>query len=246
VARSSRPKAVARSAHSKPSRTSRRRIDLRDLPWRKIISIALVVGVVASLVYWKLDIEAVHATAARLNGVVAFALLVVLPLAGFPASILHVAAGIRFGIVLGLALVSLSILIQLLASYALVRLWKQRFESSRWIKKIRERIPKGAHASVCVFTVLLPGAPYAAVNYTLPLIGTPLRTFILCAWPLHTLRSTVTVAFGHHSADLTAAKLAVLIAYAVTILGACWWTYRRLQSRFEGPQRAAGDRKRRA
>jgi uncharacterized membrane protein YdjX (TVP38/TMEM64 family) len=178
-----------------------------------------------------------------LNGVAAFAGLVVLPLVGFPASILHVAAGIRFGAPLGLALVSLSILIQLLASYAIVRIWRSYFARASWLKKLRARIPEGAHTSVSIFTVLLPGAPFTAVNYLLPSIGVPLRTFILCAWPLHTLRSTVTVTFGDQSAHLTATRLAVLTAYALAILGVSWWTYRRLQSQLAGRRPAAGGRK---
>jgi uncharacterized membrane protein YdjX (TVP38/TMEM64 family) len=219
---------------------------LSELPWARIASVLIVIAVLAIALYRQIDMEAVHAYAARLNGAVAFALLTVLPLLGFPASVLHVAAGIRFGAALGLALVSLSILIQLLASYALVRVWRPHFERARWLRKLRARIPEGAHASVSVFTVLLPGAPYAAINYVLPLVGVPLRTFVLCAWPLHTLRSTITVALGHHSAHLTVTRLVVLIAYALTILGASWWMYHRLQSQFSGRPPAAGDRKPRA
>src|SRR5687768_2802016 len=165
------PPAVAR-----PSRPFR----LGELPWRRIGIIAVVFGAIAALLYSKVDIETVHARADDFNGFIAFALLVVLPLFGFPASLLHVAAGIRFGAGLGLALVSLSILIQLFASYGIVRLWRDRLEKSRWLKRLRERIPGGAHASVCTFGVLLPGAPYAAINLVLPLLGVPLRTFILC------------------------------------------------------------------
>ncbi len=230
-----------------PARAPRRRrlppLKLADLPWGKIATVALIIGAVAALLYSQLDIESVHRQAARLNAGVAFALLVVLPMLGFPASLLHIAAGIRFGAGLGLALVSLSILLQLLASYALVHFWRERFERSRWLKRVRERIPEGAHASVTIFTVFLPGAPYTAVNYVLPLLGVPLRTFLLCAWPLHTLRSTVTVLLGDQSAHLTATRLAVLIGYALLILTASWWTYRRLQSQFSNQPRAAGDRK---
>ena len=219
---------------------------LADLPWARIAVTVVVASAIAALLYSRIDMAAVHAQAARLNGGLAFALLVLLPLVGFPASVLHVAAGIRFGALLGWGLVALSILLQLLASYALVRCWRPRFERARWLRKIRNRIPPGAQPSVCVFTVLLPGAPYAAINYVLPLLGTPLRTFLLCAWPLHALRSTVTVVFGDQSAHLTAARLAVLLAYAVTILSASWWMYRRLQSRFANPPPAAGGRKPRA
>jgi len=200
-------------------------------------------GVVAAILYWTIDVDAVHATAARLPAGVAFALLVVLPLLGVPASMLHVAAGIRFGAALGYGLVVLSIALQLVASYTIVRLWRKRFERSRWLMRLRQRIPAGAHASVCAFTVLLPGAPFAAVNYSLPLLGVPLRTLLLCALPLHALRATVTVALGDQSGHLTAMRLGALLAYALLILGVCAWMFRRLQSQFAGPQPAADGRK---
>jgi uncharacterized membrane protein YdjX (TVP38/TMEM64 family) len=243
VARSFRLTAGRKSAGPRRPRPTRQPLRLADFPWGKIVCFALVLGVIAALVYSRIDLRRIHEQAAGFNGGLAFALLVVLPLVGFPASLLHLAAGIRFGAVLGLTLVSFSILLQLLASYGIVRLWRPWFEQARWLKKIRARIPHGAHAGVCVVTVLLPGAPYAAVNYVLSLMGVSLRTFILCAWPLHTLRSTITVLFGDQSAHLTAARLAVLMAYALTIFAASWWTYRRLQARFEGRRPTADDRK---
>ncbi len=212
-----------------------------SFPWKRIVAYIAGIAVVAAFAFHALDIERVHAIAARLNGGVAFALLTVLPLVGFPASILHIAAGIRFGIPLGLALVAASILLQLLASYALVHLFRDHFE--RWFAPLRRRIPAGAHASICVFAVLLPGAPFFAVNYVLPSLGVPLRTYLLCCLPLHVLRSTITVSFGDQSDHLTATRLAVLVAYALLLLGAGWWTYRRVKGQLEGPRKAAGGRK---
>lgn len=229
----------------KPASTRRRprpaRLDFSALPWKRIASVALGLALIAAFVFHGLDIGQVHAYAARLNGFVAFALLTVLPLVGFPASILHVAAGIRFGIPLGLALVAASIFLQLLASYALVHRFHDRF--AHRLAPLRDRIPPGAHASICVLAVLLPGAPFAAINYLLPFIGVPLRTYLLCCLPLHALRSTVTVSFGDQSDHLTPARLAALIAYALLILGASLWTYRRLKGQLGDPPAAGDDRK---
>ena len=111
------------------------------------------------LVHQLIDIEAVHARAEELNGWVAFGFLAILPLVGFPVSVLHIAAGIRFGAGWGMLIVSGSILLQLLASYAIVHHWRDWLEKTRWIRRLRERVPEGAHTSICVFTVLLPGAP---------------------------------------------------------------------------------------
>lgn len=223
-------------------RTRRRSLPkLNELPWRAIAGYAAVVVILLALLYRQIDFQEVHATARRLNAAVAFGLLVILPLVGFPASVLHVAAGVRFGPHVGLGLVALSILLQLLASYGLVHLFREQFD--RRLARLRKRVPKGTHASICVITVLLPGAPFAAINYVLPLIGVPLRTYLLCCLPIHVLRSTVTVTLGGHSHQLTPARLAGLAAYALLILGLSWWTYRRLQSRLEDPPSTADGRK---
>jgi uncharacterized membrane protein YdjX (TVP38/TMEM64 family) len=196
-----------------------------------------VLGAMGFFLSRRSELEAVHEYAARLNGGVAFALLVVLPLLGFPASVLHVAAGVRFGAPLGLALVSLSIVIQLFASYGFVRLWRHHFSArlAHW----RSRVPRGAHGSICVVTVLLPGAPFSVVNYILPLIGVPLRTYVLCCWPLHTLRATVTVLLGGETGHFTTTRVLVLMGYALLLLVASGWTYRRLRRQLAAPRAAA-------
>lgn len=229
-----------------PGNKARRKRGLPPVPWKRLIPFVVGFALIIGLFSYFGDIDAVHAAADRLNPFAAFALLAILPLFGFPASILHIVAGIRFGGKLGLLLVSLSILLQLFASYAIVKLWRDRLDRSKWLRQVRERLPEGTHSSICVFTVLLPGAPYSAINYVLPLIGVPLRTFILCCWPLHTLRSTITVFFGDQSDRLSPARLAVLVVYALSIFAVSWWMYRRVRSQLEGPPSAAGDRKPRA
>lgn len=204
---------------------------------------ACLIATAALLLYRQIDVGQVHAAAERFNGVAAFALLAVLPLAGFPASVLHVAAGIRFGSGLGLLLVAASIFLQLLASYAIVHLWRHRLARWAWVQRLRRRIPRGAHASLCVFAVLLPGAPYSGINYVLPLMGVPFRTYLCCCLPLHTFRATVTVFLGDHSDHLTGARLAWLVGYALLILGASAWMFHRLRSQLGDPPARAGGRK---
>src|SRR5947209_6946371 len=88
---------------------SRAPLDLRALPWKRMLGFVIGMGVIAALVFHAIDVDGLHERAAQLNGFAAFALLTLLPLVGFPASLLHVAAGFRFGIPLGLALVAASI-----------------------------------------------------------------------------------------------------------------------------------------
>lgn len=198
--------------------------------------IAVVIAGLA-LLYGQLDLEAVRAKAQQLNGGVAFILLTLLPLLGFPASPLHVAAGVRFGVPMGLALVWLSIFLQMLASYGLVH-WQRRFFERRF-KKIRERIPAGAHVPVTIFTMLIPGAPYFAQNYTLPLLGVPLRLFLGICLPMHAARSVIAVVLGGQSHQLTLGWGLLMLAYATLILSVSWWAFRRIRAAL-GDQPPAG------
>lgn len=226
---------------SSPARPPAAPFRLAELPWGRIAVGCALAAAATAFLFSRIDVHELHRTAARMPAVPAFALLAVLPLIGFPASVLHVAAGIRFGAPLGLALVAASIAFQLVASHFIVQRWRDRFERASWIRKVRRRLPQGTHSSICVFAVLLPGAPYAAINYALPLIGVRLRTFLLCCFPIHVLRSSITVVLGDQSDRLTPARLAVLAGYALLIAGASWWMYRRVKRQFGDQPAAAGD-----
>jgi len=208
--------------------------------WRTwLIGLPLIVGFY--LLSRAIDLDTVHAYADRLNGFVAFALLTILPLLGFPVTILHVTAGIKFGRSLGLTLVAVSILLQLLASYGLVH-WRRKF-FARKFKDAREKIPAGAHGPVTLFTLLLPGVPYFAKNYVIPVIGVPLRTFLAWSLPIHVARSAVSVIFGDESNDLTPARITALAAYFAATLGASWWAFQRIREKVEDPPARGGGRK---
>src|SRR5687768_13498384 len=86
---------------------------------RLVIFGAVIVALVGLvLLYRQIDMVALHQRAQGVNGVLVFALVTVLPLFGFPQSVAHAVAGVRFGFGPGLALVAVSIVLQLLASYA--------------------------------------------------------------------------------------------------------------------------------
>lgn len=202
---------------------------------------AVVIVAVLILFHREFDLKTVHGMAERMNGGLAFFLLTVLPLVGFPASVLHVVAGMRFGIPLGLALVNLTILLQMLASFALVH-WRKKFFAARF-KSVREKIPPGSHSAVTVFTMLVPGAPYCAQNYVLPLLGVPLRIYIGIGLPMHAARTIIAVVFGDQSAQLTVGRVALMVAYTALVLLASWWALRRMQAKLGDQPPGADGRK---
>jgi uncharacterized membrane protein YdjX (TVP38/TMEM64 family) len=209
--------------------------------WWKVLAVVAVIAGAWALAARGVDMHTVHEKAARLNGALAFVLLILLPLSGVPIAILHFAMGVRFGIVLGLALVAVSIPLQLLAFYGLVR-WKKEFFRDKF-KTLRGRVPPNAREAATVFTLLIPGAPFFAQNYALALMGVPFRTCLRWAFPLHFARATMTVILGDQSDKLTPGRIAWLGLYALLLLGASWWSYRRLQARLTGRRRAGSGRK---
>lgn len=217
-----------------------------ELDRRKVITLALIVLACVGLafLYGQIDMPALHERAQRINGPLIFVLMTVLPLVGFPVSVTNAIAGVRFGLGLGMALVAVSIVLQLLASYALVkaapRLFAHRLDS------LRRRLPKAAHGPLTVFTLVVPGVPYFAKNYVLPLVGVPLGTFLLWGIPIHVAKSLVGVLFGDMSDHLTPARIAGFAAYAIGITVACAWSFRRLQAQMKNQRSTAGGRKRRA
>ena len=216
---------------------------LSALPWRAILVGVLIVGA-AALLSRKVDVKQVHEYTEQLDGWLVFVLITVLPLLGFPVTVLHVVAGMRWGPTVALPLVALSIVLQLLASYALVRLFRPVFEKR--LARFREKIPDGAHGPVTLFTALLPGVPYFIKNYMLPLIGVPLRIYLLWCVPLHVARSSVAVIFGDQSDELTPGRIAGFAVYFVLITLSCAWVFRRIRAEVAGPSPAANGQTRNA
>lgn len=213
-----------------------------ELDWRMVVKLVVAVLAIAalSLLYRQIDVAALHRRAEAINGIWVFVLMTVLPLVGFPVSVTHAVAGVRFGLGLGWALVAVSIVLQLLASYALVKSLPDFF--SHRFERVRQRLPHTAHVPLTLFTLLLPGVPYFAKNYVLPLAGVPLRTYLLWSAPIHIARSIVGILFGDMSDHLTPARVTGFVIYALAITATCAWAFRRLQAQVQAPPPAAGDR----
>ncbi len=215
--------------------------------WRQRIRpthVLLGVACLAALVglYWLyglINIDALHAEAARLDGGWVFVAITLLPLAGFPVSVLHVIAGVRFGAGMGLLLVGISIAIQLVASHALVRLAPDFF--ARRVEPLRRRLPQAAHRPLTQFTMLLPGAPYFAQNYVLPLMGVPLGTYLIWGFLIHLVRSISGIIFGDVSDDLTLPRLGGFLLYGIAITVTCAWSFRNLRRQLQDRPQGEGD-----
>ena len=96
---------------------------------------------------------------------------------------------------------------------------------------------------VTVFTMLIPGAPFLAQNYTLALIGVPFRLYIGICLPMHAARSSIAVILGGQAQHLTPGRVLLMLLYVAAILGASWWAFRRIRSTLGDRPAAASGRK---
>ncbi len=187
----------------------------------------MVLAVGLSIFWGRIDIDQVHRNAEHVPALLAFALMVLLPLIGCPATLVNLGAGIRFGVAGGLPLVALAIVSHQLIAFQLVR-WKPAM-FGHLVDPIRKRLPKGSHGSVAVFSALLPGVPYWMQVYSMPLIGLRLKTVLMCCVPLHTIRSLIALIGGDISDHPSTGWLIGLGIYAVILMSVCAYAGHRIR-----------------
>lgn len=214
---------------------------LRGLTRRQILwgLFAVLCGAGLILGWRHLDIEAFHEWAESQSALLVTALVGVLPLGGFPVSALHLVAGVRFPFWPALFVVLITTVFQHAAAWALVRLLPARTFGR--LDKWRGKLADAGHREAAVLCSLVPGMPYTVQLYLLPVIGSPLSVLCLISAPLHTARATVTILLGNISDDLSAARIAGLVAYYLAIVLGCGFALRRLRRRLRAEEtRGAG------
>jgi uncharacterized membrane protein YdjX (TVP38/TMEM64 family) len=185
------------------------------------------------LFYWGVDPKVFHREVESWNGWLVFLLMAVLPLIGFPASIIFVVAGAKFGSGWGLVVVSGSIAINLLASYWICSSLLRGFVEAvfRRTKYRMPQVPEGEHVSVTLLTALLPGIPYTGKNYGLVLAGVPFRPYFWTSLPAHMFHASLALFFGHFTEEMTAGKIIFLIVYGLVLAALSRRVIRRLRAR---------------
>ncbi|MFN0130526.1 MAG: hypothetical protein ACKV19_28020 [Verrucomicrobiales bacterium] len=189
----------------------------------------LVFALLASAGLWssKVDLGWLHAHARRLPAAGVIAAIAVLPLTGFPITWLHLAAGVRFSLPLGIAVVAVTSVIQHLLAWGLVRIlpaaWFHRF--APW----RHQLARTGHREATLLCCLMPGVPFVGQLYLLPLLGTPWPLMLGLSSLIHTLRAVVTLRLGDIGDHPTPGQLALVAAYYFILFGLSAWSVRRIQ-----------------
>jgi len=170
-----------------------------------------------------------------LNSTALLLLSTVLPLAGFPITLVYLLVGARFGRLLGLGVVGVITAIHLLGTHWITRSFFRR-PLLLFMARHKHHVPKvppGENGAIALMLMLTPAIPYFIRNYALALSGIPLRIYFCVALPIHLLRSYVALFLGNFGSSPSRQGLIFLggfYAMQLAILaGVAWWLRRRHQ-----------------
>lgn len=191
-------------------------------------AMVVVAGLMAVALLWrKLDVKELYQVARGQSGGVVFLVMVILPLAGFPVSWLHVVAGMRFGFLGGGVVVAVTGVLHHVLGWMLVQALPERF--FRRLAPWRRRFAGTSCRDATLLCGLLPGMPYVVQLYLLPAIGTPFPLMFGLSAALHTARALVTIYVGDASEDLTWTRMGMIVFYYVVLFTVSLLALRRLR-----------------
>ncbi|MDF3057133.1 MAG: associated Golgi protein [Rariglobus sp.] len=194
-------------------------------------SLALLVlgGIVFGLIAAGFDWRAIPRALDKLNTAAVLAVTTVLPLVGFPISMVYLVIGARFGPVPGLCVVAGITALHLLGTHWVARSFLRK-PLQRFVERHQHHVPEvppGENAAIALMVMLAPAIPYFVRNYVLALSGISLRIYFGIALPIHLLRSYVALFLGNVSEDPSHRAWIFLGVFYGTKLaifaGVAWW-----------------------
>lgn len=200
--------------------------------WGGLLVILLLVGAGAYLLRQHgsgLDREAILAYGMSLSPALVIAAFFLLPLVGFPVSVLLVLLGLRFGIGWGMFIVAVGMLFHHLVVYGVARSWL-RERMKRRLAAFGHRIPPIQERHRLWFTALfasIHGPPYTAKLYLLALTDLPFRYYCGIGLPIYIGFSLLPVGAGTAVMDLDAMTLSAIVLATVALLFFARWLKQR-------------------
>ncbi|MBL9213421.1 MAG: VTT domain-containing protein [Opitutaceae bacterium] len=175
----------------------------------------------------------------ELNPALLLALMAVLPLFGFPISVVYVMIGALFGGPWGVVVVTGITLVHLTGSHWIGHSFLRR-PLRRWMER-RDRalpdLPKGENVALSLMTALMPGLPYFVRNYLLALSGIPLLTYLWICWPVYVARSCVMIFLGDFTGEWEPRRLLVLGGVFLLKVTICALIVRHLRAKWKAQPR---------
>lgn len=199
---------------------------------RKILAAVMLAGVGAFLAF-AVDFQEARRWIEGVNGLWFFLLLSVLPVLGFPISVLQILAGVKFGFWAGISVTAVAMTFNLLGAHW-VGSGFLRGPVTGLLSRTRFRLPeiRNGEQSLLGFLVpLLPGS-YALKNYLMVLGGVSLRTLLCICLPVYAVRASSGIFLGGVSGNLTPWLIALLVVGKIVAIVVTVWVIRRYRHRF--------------
>lgn len=177
----------------------------------------------------------------ELNSVLLLALMAILPLFGFPISVVYLTIGAVFGGPWGVLVVTGITFVHLTGSHWIGHSFLSG-PLQRWLERRKRSLPdlpKGENVALSLMTALVPGLPYFVRNYLLALSGIPLRTYLWICWPIYVARSCVIIFLGDFSGELELRRLLILGGIFLLKVTICALIVRHLRSKWKQGTRLA-------
>ncbi|MEI7733671.1 MAG: VTT domain-containing protein [Verrucomicrobiota bacterium] len=154
------------------------------------------------------------------------AVMVFLPLVGFPISPFWILAGIRFGPVMGILVSVFALAANDAIAYQMASRWLKR-PIQTWLAKRAYRLPQmndGGEIRLLLICRLTPGFPLPAQNYLLGCSGIHFVRYLVWSLPLQAVWAIAFVVFGDAVTRsniwpfVLAASLLIVVALVIAML----------------------------
>lgn len=202
--------------------------------WWKLASLTILL-VVAGGIYWNYrDILTRETITEFGKGIpVGWFLLafLVLPLVGFPMSLLLLVAGVRFGFGGGMLVAGVGILIHHWIAYRIANGW-MREKISKVLARWDYEVPEVKSSHQRWFTIgfaALHGPPYWAKIYLLAVTNIPFSTYFWFGAPVYILFCAIPVSAGNAATSASMTWVYVLAGISVATIVLVWWIRRRTE-----------------
>ena len=195
------------------------------------LMVAAVVLSLTGLVDWRDVRDGMQ----QLNPVLLLALMAILPLFGFPISVVYLTIGAVFGGPWGLLVVTGITFVHLVGSHWIGRSFLSG-PLQRWLarrKRALPDLPKGENVAISLMTALVPGLPYVVRNYLLALSGIPLLTYLWICWPIYVARSGIIIFLGDFTGELELRRLLILGGIFLLKVSICALIVRHLRAKWK-------------
>jgi uncharacterized membrane protein YdjX (TVP38/TMEM64 family) len=142
----------------------------------------------------------------------------ILPLTGFPVTLLLLAVGAHFGFWPGLAVTAAATAVHLLVSYPLSGVFRRPVTAL--LAKAGWTLPRLDRRSSWPFSTwlaLAPGLSYALKNYTPALAGAPFTIYFLTYYPIHMITSVLGLLLGGATMNFSWPLAFGVLGYAIAM-----------------------------